>query len=64
MNALFNAIYIQDEDCQNTALEALSEVVRIGYDNLLQYIQKIGETTMNLISQQNATQIKYALNFG
>lgn len=63
MNAIFSAISIPDEDIQELALQNLAEVPSIGYAWLENYIVKVGEITMELLSKKNGTLINQALLF-
>jgi len=49
MSAIFSAIDIQEEEIKELALANLAEVPSVGYLYLTNYIQKIGEITMNLL---------------
>ena len=53
MEGLFRAISINNEGIQSTALEALSEVPQLGYEFLVEYIEKIGEITIKFIDDNS-----------
>lgn len=50
MGGLFKAANMDDEECATLGIEAISEVVHIGYEHLADYIQDIGNLTYNLIN--------------
>ena len=63
MNGIFTALTIQDEEVVELALKNLAEVPIVGYPYLINYIQKIGEITVSLLSSGSYTCIKYSLLF-
>ena len=63
MDCIFNALSIPDEEVVELALKNLAEVPAVGYPFLNDYIQKIGETTIALLSSGSPSCIKYSLLF-
>lgn len=53
MQQLFAASKINDEDVLQPTMEALNDIVRVNYDHMPEFIQCIGELTMNLINSEH-----------
>ena len=64
MGGIFAGLLIEDEEIQDFALQALAEVPTVGYNYVGQYLQRIGEFTVSLISNPTRLKsIKHALLF-
>lgn len=63
MNGIFNAMASTDEDVQLEALQALIEVINVGYESISEYIQKIGEATIGYLQARKSAQTKSILSF-
>jgi hypothetical protein len=61
MERLFIAGDINDEDVLSSLMESLNDIVKFCYDNLTEYIQKIGELTMKLINSEHDKPAKLAI---
>lgn len=47
MGGIFRAMACSEEEVQLEALQALIEVINVGYETLCEYIPKIGEATIS-----------------
>lgn len=63
MNSILTAVQLQDEAVAFEGFVALDETVFIGYEYLGQYLQQIGEVTMNIMVTDNYTLQNEALKF-
>jgi predicted Zn-dependent protease with MMP-like domain len=63
MDGLFRAINIQNEQIQNVALEALSEVPALAYSFMPDYIMQVGEITSNFINAKALVQSRQIMLF-
>jgi hypothetical protein len=53
MDNLFLASTIDNEDILVAIMQSLSEIVRVSYDYMFEYIERIGGLTMKLISSEH-----------
>ena len=63
MAGLFRAIAIDSLEVQIAALEALAEVPALAYGQISEYIQKIGELTIQSLNSGAHAQTKAIMNF-
>lgn len=50
MDKLFEASNIENEDILISIMESLNDIVRVNYDSIFEYIERIGNLTMTLIN--------------
>ena len=63
MDGIFKAININNETIQTDALQALAEIPSIAYNSIIEYIPKIGETTLNFINVEAHTLTRNIMTF-
>ena len=63
MEGIFRAMFINDEQIQIDALQALEEVPEIAYTSIAEYIPKIGEATMNYLQANMLAQTRQIMTF-
>ncbi len=63
MEGLFKAANMDDEECASLGIEAITEVLHIGYEYLTSYIQAIGELTFSLMARGRNKQVSAILFF-
>ena len=63
MNGIFTALMIDDEEIQSIGLQILAEVATVGYTQILDYLQRIGEFTISLLITNRNKAIKYSMLF-
>ena len=54
---------IDDEEIQSLALQILAEIPTVGYAQILEYLQRIGEFTVSLLVTNRYRAIKYSMLF-
>lgn len=52
LNQLFKAAVIQDEDVIEYLMQAFVDIVRVGYENLGNYIEQIGTLTVSVLDSE------------
>lgn len=61
MNQVFLASEIDDEDILVAIMEAMNDIVRVNYDYMFDYIERIGSLTMKLIASEHEKAAKLAI---
>lgn len=61
MNQVFLASEIDDEDILVSIMEAMNDIVKVNYDFMLDYIERIGSLTMKLIASEHEKAAKLAI---
>jgi hypothetical protein len=63
MQGLFKAAYMDDEEVQETAMQALAEIPNIAYNEIVGDIQAMGELTNNLMTAKKFVALRQAMHF-
>jgi hypothetical protein len=63
VNGLFKAAEMDNEEIQETALQAISEIPSVGYQYIDSIINRIGSLTMTLLCTDHYSATRQAFNF-
>ena len=61
MTQVLLASEIDDEDVLIATMESINDIVRVNYDYMFEYIERIGSLTMKLISSEHDKAAKLAI---